>query len=208
MTSKTGARSTRECVIAAAGASVRMGSWKPLLPFGASTVIEATVGAARAAGLEVILVVGHRGGELIELFAGDSLVRPVVNSEWERGPLGSMLLGLEAAAGRLVFLMNGDMPLVKAGTYGSLAAEAERRAAAGLPEAPLFAAFGGRAGHPVLVPRTLALGAATAGVSRMRDHLREFSPIDVECGDEGVLVDLDTPEEYRRLAAVPGNAAG
>jgi molybdenum cofactor cytidylyltransferase len=166
------------------------------------------VASARAAGLEVILVAGYRGEQLIELFAVDPLVRPVANPDWERGPLGSLLRGLEAASGELVFLMNGDMPLVRADTYRALAAEAGRRAAAGLPEVPLFAAFGGRAGHPVLVPRTLALGAGAAGVSRMRDHLLRFSPVYLECGDEGVLADLDTQEDYRRLAGAAGADAG
>lgn len=195
----------RECVIVAAGASSRMGAWKPLLPFGASTVIETTVGAARAAGLAVILVVGYRGGELAERFAGDPLVRPANNPDWARGFLGSVLLGVAAAEGRLVFLMNGDMPLVRPRTYGALSAEAERRSAAGLPEVPLFAAFGGRPGHPVLVTKSAALGAADSG--RMRDHLLKLSPAFVECGDEGVLIDIDTPEDYERLAPFAGTGS-
>jgi molybdenum cofactor cytidylyltransferase len=174
-----------------------MRSWKPLLPFGTATVIETTVGAARTAGLSVILVVGFRGDELVERFARDPLVRPIRNAEWEKGMLGSILLGAAAAEGRLVFLMNGDKPLVRPETYGRIVAEAERRRADGLPEVPLFASFRGNAGHPVLVPRGVALAAD--GAERMRDHLQRFSPALVESGDEGVLLDIDTPEDYERL---------
>ena len=189
-----------ECVVVAAGASSRMGAWKPLLPFGAGTVIGATVAAALAAGSRVVLVTGYRGDELAGLFAGEAAVRCVANPEWERGLLGSVLRGVRASSGARVFLMNGDKPLVKPETYVLLAAEADRRLAAGLPDLPLFPAFGGKAGHPVLIPRGIALGAsALPPDARMRDHLAAHSPILIDCADEGVLLDIDTPEDYERL---------
>jgi hypothetical protein len=58
----------------------------------------------------------------------------------------------------------------------------------------------------VLADRGVVIGARAAGASRMKDHLFGFHPVMVECGDEGVLLDLDTPEDYRRLterAALP-----
>jgi CTP:molybdopterin cytidylyltransferase MocA len=204
------------CVIAAAGASSRMGQWKPLLPFAGSTVIQATVGAARAADLPVILVVGHRGEELAALFAGEPLVKVLLNPDWEDGQLGSVLLGVAAAEAPTVFLMNGDMPLVRPSTYRLLGEEWARRSAEGLPEAPLFAASGGRMGHPVLISRDAALGARAlldakprqVGGPRMKDHLRALSPVPVECSDEGVLLDIDTPDDYRRIAGFAGCALG
>ena len=52
-------------VLLAAGRSRRMGAFKPLLPFGGVTVAEACVASLRAGGAgEVVVVVGHRGGEV------------------------------------------------------------------------------------------------------------------------------------------------
>ncbi|HEX5834800.1 MAG TPA: NTP transferase domain-containing protein, partial [Pyrinomonadaceae bacterium] len=52
-------------VILAAGRSKRMGAFKPLLPFGAQTVIESCIDYLRKGGIEtIIVVVGHRAEEL------------------------------------------------------------------------------------------------------------------------------------------------
>ncbi|MFA6505638.1 MAG: NTP transferase domain-containing protein [Treponemataceae bacterium] len=197
---------TQECVITAAGASSRMGTWKPLLKFGDSTLIETVVGTALSAELRVILVVGYRGDELADRFAGHPRVIVVRNPEWGSGLLGSLLEGLQACEGRTVFLMNGDKPLVSANTYRKLSTEAERRMVSGLPEVPLFAAYQGKAGHPVFVRREIALGAVSlpGRSEKMRDHLSRYNPVLVECEDEGVLVDIDTPEDYERLRSKDG----
>lgn len=192
-----------ECVITAAGASSRMGSlWKPLLPFGSSTILETTVARALDAGLRVVLVVGFRGDELAERFSGAATVSVVRNPAWEAGLLGSVLAGFAAAEGELVFSMNGDKPLAFSRTYRLLQEEAERRAASGGTVPPIFAAYRGKRGHPVLIPRAIALGASRLGPEgRMRDHLAAFGPIALECGDEGAVLDIDTEEEYGRLVS-------
>jgi molybdenum cofactor cytidylyltransferase len=193
-----------DCVIVAAGASSRMGgAWKPLLPFGASTIIQTTVGTALSAGLRVVLVVGFRGDELARLFAHESEVLIAENPHWERGLLGSVLCGMERARGGAVFSMNADKPLVSPEAYRLVAAEYQRRIKAGMPPVPLFASYQGKAGHPVLIPREIALQAASLPPdARMRDHLKKYEPALVECGDEAVLLDIDTPEEYERLRAL------
>lgn len=195
-----------ECVVTAAGASSRMGSrWKPLLPFGSSTILETTVGRALDAGLKVVLVVGFRGDELAERFSSVPSVSVVRNPAWEAGLLGSVLVGFSAAEGELVFSMNGDKPLALSRTYRLLREEAERRAASGGTVPPIFAAYRGKRGHPVLISRSVALGAARLGPEgRMRDHLAAFGPVSLECGDEGAVLDIDTEEEYGRLVSRTG----
>jgi len=193
-----------DCVIVAAGASSRMaGAWKPLLPFGASTIIQTTVGTALSAGLRVVLVVGFRGVELARLFAHEKEVIIAPNPHWERGLLGSVLCGMEQARGTAVFTMNADKPLVSPEAYRLVAAEYESRAKAGIVPVPLFASYQGKAGHPVLIPREIALQAASLPPdARMRDHLKKYEPAFVECGDEAVLLDIDTYEEYERLCVL------
>lgn len=188
-----------ECVITAAGASTRMGAWKPLLPFGSSTILETTVNTALEAGLTVILVAGFRGDEIEALCSRVSGVKVVRNPLWESGLLSSVLAGFAVAEGDLVFSMNGDKPLVRAQTYRLLAAEAERMAASGLAVPPLFPSYRGKWGHPVLIPRAVALAAQGGG--RMREHLASYHPVALECDDEGILLDIDTEEDYRRLGS-------
>src|ERR1700742_278488 len=52
-------------ILLAAGRSERMGAFKPLLPFGNTTVIHSCINYLRAAGVEDLVVVGgHRAEEL------------------------------------------------------------------------------------------------------------------------------------------------
>src|SRR5256714_12440775 len=69
-------------VLLAAGRSERMGAFKPLLPFGGRSVVEACVASLRGAGVaEVLVVVGHRAGEVRAALAHLPFVRFAVNAE-------------------------------------------------------------------------------------------------------------------------------
>ncbi|MDQ2921167.1 MAG: nucleotidyltransferase family protein, partial [Acidobacteriota bacterium] len=54
-------------IILAAGRSERMGAFKPLLPFGAKTVIEACIEYLRRGGVETVIVVLGQGSRAEEL---------------------------------------------------------------------------------------------------------------------------------------------
>lgn len=206
-------------MIAAAGASSRMGEWKLLLPCRGATVLEITVRNVLDAGLEAIVVAGYRADELEALLGGRALVRVVRNPEWETGMASSMLAGLRAARGASIFLMLADLPFAGSDPYRLLADERARRLEAGLPEAPLAAAFRGKKGHPVLVPRLAALeaaaraagpaGAAGGDGGSLREAFRSLGGLlPVETGCEGVILDLDTPHDRARLLGdAPGRTA-
>src|SRR5437588_1011626 len=71
-------------VLLAAGRSRRMGAFKPLLPFGDVSVVEACAANLRAAGVgEVVVVVGHRAAEVRAALAHLSFVRFAVNDDAE-----------------------------------------------------------------------------------------------------------------------------
>ena len=73
-----------------------MGAWKPLLPWGGTTVCGAVVDTVLAAGLRPVLVAGYRARELFGAFADRPEVRLVENADWERGMLGSIRAGLSS----------------------------------------------------------------------------------------------------------------
>jgi len=82
-----------DCLVPAAGLSERMGSWKPLLPFGDSTIVETVVANALAVCSRVILVVGYRGKDLGARFSTETHViivetptgRLACSPPWPRG---------------------------------------------------------------------------------------------------------------------------
>lgn len=207
------------CIVPAAGASSRMerrGKWahKLLLPWPpgppeppgppARTIVQASVQSALDSGCEVILVVGHEGARVAALFSGEARVRVVRNEAWERGMLGSIQRGIDAlppaSATRdrsAVFIHHADMPSASSDTFSTLLAAAASRAAAGLPDAPLFAGWRGSPGHPVLVPARLlpAILALDPGAP-LKPFLLAQGGVVVETGCPGVLRDIDTPVDY------------
>ncbi len=198
------------CVIPAAGASSRMGLWKPLLPWASSTIIETVVTSVLEAGLEAIVVAGFRGEELHAIFDGRPSLRVVDNPAWREGMLGSVLAGARATEGEAFFVTPADMPMIGPGLYRLLVSvfeegkEGDRggRTRAFREATTLFAACRGRAGHPVLIPRTLL--AEMEGLDRdgkLRDHLLRGRWEFVETGDPSVLADIDTREDYASALA-------
>lgn len=184
-----------DCVIPAAGASSRMGAWKPLLPWGSSTLVETTAGVALAAGCRVLLVLGNRGEELRARFGTWKGVVFVENPDWELGMLGSIQKALPLCRGSAFFTIPADMPLVGPGIYEFL-----RRAAASRTEpgpCAFFAAHDGRQGHPVLIPSLWIpeiLRLSPGGM--LKDFLAPRPRVLVEAGSAAVHRDLDTRADY------------
>ena len=185
-------------VVPAAGYSTRMGAFKPLLPFGEATVIERVITTIREARIETIrVVVGWQGDCLIPVLerAGAPWV---LNPRYAEGMYASIQTGVQSlpAGVEAFFLLPGDMPLVRSATLTRLVAEWDA-----CPGGILYPSRQGKRGHPPLlarayVPEILAETPAGGLRSLLARHAADAR--DVECDDPGLLVDLDTPEEYRR----------
>jgi molybdenum cofactor cytidylyltransferase len=90
-----------------------------------------------------------------------------------------------------------DYPLVSAGTITSLIREH-----GALPGSIIIPCDRERRGHPLLFPRTIL--DELAGDLILRDLVRRY-PDRIRClsgDDPGVLLDMDTPEDYRRICGM------
>ena len=183
-------------VVAAAGLSSRMGAFKPLLPFDGTTVIRRCVERLQQAGAaELVVVVGHRGGEIAEELEGTG-ASIVFNPDFrETQMFDSLCLGLRAlrSPGGRVLLTPGDVPWVSAALIRSLA---ERNGDFVCPRC------GDRPGHPVAlaarhIPALLAYGGE-GGLRGAVAHLG-LSVEYVDTAEPGTAMDLDTPEDYQAL---------
>ena len=185
-------------LVPAAGMSIRMGTPKQLLPFGEKTVLQAVVDTLLEADLDGILVVlGHRADAVRDSLAE----RPVsfhLNPDYRNGMFTSILSGLAAleksADAALIAL--GDQPNVRASVVRKVAA-AYRKGNKGI----VVPIYRGKRGHPALVDlgRYLSKIRSLTGEDGLKPVMRG-NPGDtqeVEVADEGVLRDIDTPEEYR-----------
>jgi molybdenum cofactor cytidylyltransferase len=177
-----------------------MGRPKPLLTTGTQTFVGRILATLRQAGVsETVVVVRPGAVEVVREVVASGYARTVENPAPERGQLSSLLVGLDAVVGvdvSAVLVTLVDVPLVSAATVTTLLARASRSSA------PIVrAVHGGRHGHPVIFARAVfaALRAADADVGA-KAVLRAHTVEDVEVDDPGVAFDVDTPDDYARLA--------
>lgn len=186
-------------IVLAAGFSSRMGEFKPLLPFGGRTVLGHVVANLREAGVRHIHVVTGCRADLLSPELAALGVREVYNPNFARGMFTSVQAGVASlpAAIEGFLLLPVDVPLVRASTFQRVMRVADSSSAA-----VLHPVFRGERGHPPFIRRTLfgeilrsnGEGGLRAILAR---HGHEAASVAVF--DRGCLLDMDCPEDYRRL---------
>jgi molybdenum cofactor cytidylyltransferase len=178
------------CIVPAAGRSSRMGDWKPLLPFGGTTIIETVVGNALAACRRVLLVTGYRGGELAALFHSRPGVRIVENRDWVTGMFSSIRCAARELGTERFFITLGDKPFIPPEVYRSLLLAD--------PAGAVFPVFGGVRGHPVLLDAEVreAIVREDPASGSMREIVGRFTVREVPWTDDSILRDIDTRQQY------------
>ena len=187
-------------VLLAAGRSRRMGAFKPLLPFGARSVVGACVANLREAGaFEIVVVVGHRGEGVRAALACETRVRFAVNEDAESEMGVSVARGVEAVSGeaKAVLVALVDQPAVPPNAIRSLL-DARGRTGARLvvPE------WRGRGGHPVLVDLSLReelLSIVRESGLRALFDARRDEVLRVAADTPFVARDMDTWDDYVAL---------
>ena len=196
-------KSAISAVLLAAGLSRRMGCFKPLLSLGAGRTIERVVNFFKAAGVgDILVVTGHRAGDVcrtVEPFGACC----VENPDYHQGMFSSVLAGIKALSEQCgaFFIHPADIPLVRPQTVMRLMAALEETNAA-----IIYPTFRGRRGHPTLIQsrlRTNILGKAYPGGLRAFLKNHEAESLDLPVADEAILLDIDTPEDYKRMLARP-----
>lgn len=186
-------------IILAAGYSSRMTGWKPLLPLGNTSVVEHVISTFQKAGVtEIVVVAGHRAPELAAAIQGKS-VRCVVNESYDKGMYASVVTGVRAlsAETEAFFLLPVDAPLIKNHSIRLLA----RHFSAGTCGI-LYPVFQGQRGHPPLISTRftpLILASAPSGGLRSLLEEHEDSAQEVALLDEGILMNMNTQEDYHRI---------
>jgi len=175
-----------------------MGAFKPLLPFGDSTVIKSCLRHLSGAGVsEIVVVLGHRADEL-RGHLKDFEVTFAVNPDPESEMSVSIARGLEqigpAANALLIALV--DHPAVDSGTIRAITDEWARGSKFVQPE------HNGRGGHPVLMDLSfrdelLHLDPEKGLRNFFEAHRVEVRRLAVE--SPFVARDMDTWEDYVSL---------
>lgn len=189
-------------IVLAAGRSSRMGRAKALLLHadGTTTFVAHVIGTCRDAGLLTVIVVGRSDDLELQRIVERHHATFVANSDPDRGQLSSLVVGLDAAERQhgadAIVVLPVDVPMITTTVITRLVT-----AAASTASPIVRASAGGKHGHPVIFKRAVfdelrgadpALGARAV----VRAHPERVADIDV--GEAGVTIDVDTPEDYRR----------
>lgn len=187
-------------IVLAAGRSSRMGRPKPFLEWRGRTFVETVVGRAREIGASPIVVVANPEHRALyaELALGDCVL--VENPQPDRGMFSSLQIGIAALpleAAHAVFCPV-DCPAISPAAWERVA-----QACALEPGALVRAVHGGRPGHPASIGRPFFRWARDfdgEGGARAFMELFQAAILDVDVDDPNVLRDVDTPDDYDRLA--------
>jgi molybdenum cofactor cytidylyltransferase len=188
-------------IILAAGESSRMGADKALLMYRGRTFLENIIAALRAGGVQRVLVVLGHNADVIQQSLDLSSVEVVVNQEYRRGQTSSLqaglrVLGKDEPDGIVLCLV--DHPAMSADTVQKLN---HYFMSTGKPV--IVPQTQGKHGHPVLLGRELFGRIAAVGSDEGADtviHQYRDRTVFVEVTDPGILLDVDDPESYLRLA--------
>jgi len=187
-------------VVLSAGESSRMGRAKALLRIEGQRFIERIIGAiAQSRVGRTLVVLGHHADRLrgqIEHLA----VEVVINPDYQRGQLSSLQaairhIGNDARCdGMLVHLV--DHPFIDTTLVDALIEKfLETKKLIVVP------CYKGKRGHPVIFSRQLFQELLDApldqGAKAVVNAHREET-VELEWQDEGITLDIDTPELYRQ----------
>jgi len=177
-------------IVLAGGYSSRAETNKMVFLYQGIPLILSTITAMKPYVTNIIVVSGHYHGELTTMLKDVSDVTIVYNKAYDQGMYASVKTGLTHTY-EDVFIIPGDVPLVKPSTYERL------KAAKGLIKVP---SYNNQRGHPLFMDKRLRkclLESHTITNLKAFRNAQGFETIPVD--DPGILVDIDTQEAYFQL---------
>jgi molybdenum cofactor cytidylyltransferase len=185
-------------ILLAAGRSQRMGAFKPLLPFGETTVIRNCIQNLRRAGVEdIVVVLGHRAEDLKQALSDQRLefaINPDPTSEMGASIACGLKKLLPETTAALIALT--DQPAVPPDVIKTIVDQWTLGERLVVPE------YKGRGGHPVLVDlcfREELLNLDSRGGLRsfLEAHQEQVRRLPVN--SPFIARDMDTWDDYRAL---------
>jgi molybdenum cofactor cytidylyltransferase len=192
-------------VVLAAGSSSRMGEPKQLLQLADCTILEQTLENLQAACVdEIVLVLGFSAEAIRHRIANLPMknLKIVFNADYSQGIATSLRVGLAVLDENIknidaALIVLSDQPFIRAETFDRIIDE-YRRSEAQI----VIPMFQGVRGNPVLLHRSVFQEVmALQGDAGCRAIFGNYSNgiRKVEMDDIGVLLDIDSKEDYERL---------
>ncbi|EKQ52838.1 MULTISPECIES: nucleotidyltransferase family protein [unclassified Clostridium] len=178
-------------IVLAAGLSSRMEKYKMSLKIGDKTVIERCIESMYDLCSNIIVVGGYNYSAIAELLRPYEKVKLIFNENYMEGMFSSVKAALTQVKNEKFFLIPGDYPVIKKDTYKQMLK------AEGNIIIPICMR---KKGHPILCNSNLIHKIINdLNYKSLRDFINDNSFTSVEVHDEGILMDLDTIEDYEKI---------
>jgi len=175
-----------------------MGSQKLVLPYNESTIIETVIDNVLSSKIDHVMVVLGADSEMVKATIGDRNVDFYYNKDHEEGMLSSVMSGInslpEDAGTALIFL--GDQPGILPSVTNAII-DAYNDSLHGI----VIPVYNHRRGHPLLVDMVYRKEIARLDLEQGLRALRHLFPedvLEVEVDEPGILVDINTQEDYSK----------
>lgn len=180
-----------EGLIVAAGCSRRTGPhYKMSLDLGGQTLIERAVASMEPWCDRIIVVNGHQGDLIRSVLEANPKVDLVHNPGYQAGMFSSVKTGLPLIRAERFFFLPGDYPLVSPVVYEKMLAVAAET---------VIPVYEGQTGHPLLLSTALIDPImAWPDSSNLGEFIRRQPASTVAVNCPGILIDIDTMEDYQR----------
>ncbi|MDM5291826.1 nucleotidyltransferase family protein [Peribacillus simplex] len=189
-----------EAIVLAAGYSSRANAFKMTLPMGQMgqmSVLEQTISKFEGLCSRVIVVAGFQAeiiqeeiAKIISKNAYSFQIKFVYNENFNQGMFHSIQKGCNEVNAPTFFITPGDCPLVKKDTVQLLA---KHKGNVVIPS------FDYKGGHPIKLSSEVKQKILeTNPESNLRVVLGGYEKQYMNVDDAGVLIDVDTPEDYQK----------
>ncbi|SIR59359.1 molybdenum cofactor cytidylyltransferase [Peribacillus simplex] len=186
-----------EAIVLAAGYSSRANAFKMTLPMGQMSVLEQTISKFEGLCSRVIVVAGFQAeiiqeeiAKIISENAYSFQIKFVYNENFNQGMFDSIQMGCNEVNAPSFFITPGDCPLVKKETVQLLA---KHKGNVVIPS------FDYKGGHPIKLSSEVKQKILeTNPESNLRVVLSGYEKQYMNVDDVGVLMDVDTPEDYQK----------
>ena len=183
--------------ILAAGESKRMGKLKPLLRFNDKTFLSQIISVLKLSNVDRITVVLGAEAETVRQSVDLSGTNVVINRDYEQGQLSSLVAAIKNSPPQteaiLVCLV--DMPFITEEVVNKIIAKFRET------NNPIIVPVcDEKRGHPTLFSRSLfneLLNVPEEEGARYVLHSNEDRILEVETPDGGILISIDTPDDYK-----------
>ncbi len=179
-----------EGIIAAAGKSQRTGGqYKMELDLNGKTLLQRSVESMLPFCSRIYVVGGFNIESLQQMLAAYSGVEILYNVNYEQGMFSSILEGIRHIRTNRFFFLPGDCPCVPHSVYQKMM-EVD-----GEIVVPVYR---GSPGHPILMRSSVIERLGKGAFSNLREFIALNNPSHLELGSPGILIDIDTIEDYQK----------